>query len=189
MPKSAPPSRRHDARQAWSSGLLVFAVAIIFGLFVLPRLGGGAKSPLVGRQAPDFILPVIYGQGLGPNVRLSDQQGRVVVLDFWASWCGPCRRQTPIVDAVAKSFANKPVTVLGVASSDDEASAKGFLAEQGVSYGSLIDADGTAGRAFGVSVLPTLVVIDKTGSVASFSARVVGQRELVEIVEKALSAQ
>jgi len=167
----------------------VFAVAIIFGLFILPRLGGGAKSPLVGRQSPDFILPVIHGEGLGQSVRLSDQQGRVVVLDFWASWCGPCRRQTPIIDSVAQSFAGQPVTVLGVASSDDEASAKGFLAEQGVSYRSLIDADGTASRAFGVSVLPTLVVIDKTGSVTSFASRVVGKRELVEIVEKALNAK
>jgi thiol-disulfide isomerase/thioredoxin len=186
MAKSRAQGKAYDPKQAWTTAALVFAVAIFFGLFVLPRLSGGPKSPLVGKQAPDFILPVIYGQGIGENVRLSDQQGRVVVLDFWASWCGPCRRQTPIVDSVAKAFAGKAVTVLGVASSDEQSAAQAFLTEQGVSYRSLIDTDGMASRAFGVSMLPTLIVVDKTGSVTMFAARVVGQRELVDVVEKAL---
>lgn len=182
-PKSV---RRQNDKHGYLTGILVFAAAIVFGLFVLPRFGGGPKSALIGKQAPDFILPVIYGQGRGDKVRLSDHQGRVVVLDFWASWCGPCRRQTPIVDRVAKTFENQPVTVLGIASSDREEAAQGFLEKQGVSYRSLYDEDNVASAAFGVSVLPTLVVIDKSGSVTWLASRLVSQGELEELVRKAL---
>jgi len=70
----------------------------------------GTESALVGQAAPDFELDRLDGQ----TFRLSDHQGRIVVLDFWASWCGSCRPSMPLVDRVVRQFADQSVTLVAV---------------------------------------------------------------------------
>ena len=172
-------------RPVWLNAGLVLAAAALFGVAVLPRL---APDPFVGKQANDFLLPrLVAGGGLSSEkVRLSDLEGRAVLLDFWASWCMPCRAQGPVVDRVAKAQGARGFVALGVVSGDSPEDAGQFLAAHPVDYGSVVDEQGEASRAFEVQGLPTLVALDKHGAVVARRTGFVSEKELTGIVEAAL---
>jgi thiol-disulfide isomerase/thioredoxin len=161
---------------------LVLAAAVVFGLVALPRL---APDPSVGRAAQDFLLPRLDPKG-GPSpgrLRLSDLQGKGVILDFWASWCVPCRVQAPIVDRVAKAQASRGLVALGVVSGDTAEDAAAFLAQHPVGYQSVLDEQQEASRAFGVTGLPTVVAINPKGEVVAVRKGLVSEKELTALVE------
>src|SRR4051812_24326348 len=122
MPPKVPtaPSDEQQTRTGYLVAALVLGFSLFMGLFVLPYLGAktAEKSELVGKPAPDFLLPYVTPAERGQSQRLSDLQGHVVVLDFWASWCGPCREQTPVLERVARKLGER-VLVLGVGTSDE----------------------------------------------------------------------
>jgi thiol-disulfide isomerase/thioredoxin len=165
---------------------LVLLAAGLFGGLVLPRL---APDPFVGKQAADFLLPQLGPSGtVGPEkVRLSSLEGKAVILDFWASWCMPCRAVGPIVDKVAKAQAARGVTALGVLSGDEPADAATFLAQHPLGYSTVIDEQREAQRAFSVEGLPTIVVLDKKGAVVAIRRGLVTERELIALTEAALA--
>lgn len=179
MAKHKPTS---DPRQLWTLLGLVLLVAAFFGYAVLPYMAPG-KSALVGKVAPDFQLGVISPGSEGNRIQLSDYREQVVLLDFWASWCGPCRAQAPIVDAVSQKFAGESVRVIGVNTGDHIEAAKAFLRETNLSYPSVIDTTGQVGRAFNAHQLPTLVLVDREGKVVSAQARVIQENELSAMIE------
>lgn len=167
---------------------LVLGGAILFGLLALPRLG---SDPLVGAQPRDFELPRLENAGGGASgkpVRLSELAGKAVILDFWASWCVPCRAQAPIVDQVAQSFAGRGLVALGVVTDDDPEAARRFIAEHRVRYPSVVDEQREAARAFGVQGLPTIVALDRAGRVVAVRRKFVREAELTGIAEAALAA-
>lgn len=173
-----------DRNQVWTfMGLLALACAV-FGYAVLPHMDPG-RSRLQGERAPDFTLRVISGGEPGNRLALSDQRGQVVLLDFWASWCGPCRIQAPILERFAAMHAQDKVTVIGVNTGDAEPAALEFIRSVGVTYPVVFDEQGMVSRAFGASELPTLVVIDPEGNVSSIDARVFKEQELEQLVKDA----
>jgi thiol-disulfide isomerase/thioredoxin len=174
-----------DPRQAWVLGGVAIGLILFFGLVILPYVDPGATR---GKEASDFSLEVIHGGEAGNRIRLSDLRGNVVVLDFWASWCQPCREQAPIVDSIAKKFEAEDVVVVGVNTGDRRQLALEFLKKHPVSYASVIDTDGSAGDAFGVSKLPTIVILDRAGKVTYSAAQVVNERMLNELVSAALES-
>jgi len=173
------------SRPVWFNTGLVLLAAALFGLLVLPRL---TPDPLVGKQATDFLLPRLEPAGglSSEKVRLSGLEGKAVILDFWASWCIPCRAQAPVVDAVAKAHGSRGLMALGVVSGDSPEDAAAFLASHPVAYGSVVDEQGEAARAFDVRGLPTLVALDKTGNVVARRSGFVSEKELTGIAEAAL---
>jgi thiol-disulfide isomerase/thioredoxin len=111
-----------------------------------------------------------------------------VVLDFWASWCPPCRAQAPIIDEVSRTLQGKGVQVVGVNTGDELVNAQKFIKMTGLSYPSVFDTSGQVARAFGATQLPTLVLIDPEGNVVSVQARTVTADELLDLIDDARSA-
>lgn len=178
--------RRADARTGYLLGALVLVIAALFGFLVLPFLGKKVDQR-VGAPAPDFLLPVMNGKYERPELRLSDLEGKVVILDFWASWCGPCRVQAPIVERVAKSRAAQGVMLVGVATSDQRRAAENYARQYPSEFPALFDEDEAAAHAYGVQGLPTLAVIDRRGMLVALRSGLVRQAELEALVESALS--
>jgi cytochrome c biogenesis protein CcmG, thiol:disulfide interchange protein DsbE len=178
-----------DARASWLLPALVLLTAGLFGLLALPRL---APDPTIGKPAADFLLPRLGTHaegGSSSKLRLSDLEGKAVILDFWASWCLPCRTQAPIVDRVAKAQGPRGLVALGVVTGDTQEKAERFLAEHPVTYASVMDDQGEAARAFDVAGLPTLVVLDRKGQVVAVRKGLVSEKELTGIAEAALAAR
>lgn len=177
-----------DRKQVWTFvGILVLACAF-FGYAVLPHMDPG-NSRLRGEQSPDFTLRVISGGEPGNRWALSDQRGRVVVLDFWASWCAPCRTQAPILEKFAAKHADDDVAVIGVNTGDVEPAAMEFIRSVGITYPVVFDEQGLVSRAFGAQELPTLVVITPSGKVSSIDARIVREAELEQLVQQARNSR
>jgi thiol-disulfide isomerase/thioredoxin len=174
-----------DPRQLWTFFGMLALVAAIFGYAVLPYMDPG-RSRLSGKPAPDFTLEVISGNEAGNRIQLSALKDHVVVLDFWASWCGPCRQQAPIIERVSHKFGSDQLRIVGVNTSDRIEPAQDYLQSAGLTYPSVVDKTGEVSHAFGADALPTVVIIDKKGQVRSVQTRVVPEHELTALIANAL---
>ncbi len=120
----------------------------------------GKVSPLVGSRAPDFTLPTLEGG----SIHLEELRGRPVLLNFWASWCGPCRLEMPDIQARAEKWGDQLV-VLGVNYDEPRADAQSFVDEMGVTFPILLDGGKRVSRQYLVQGLPTTVILDADGIV------------------------
>lgn len=111
--------------------------------------------------APDFTLP----SSNGDNVRLAEQRGQVVMLNFWASWCGPCRKEMPLLDAMYQRYSSAGFVLYGVNVEEDNTDAKKLLKELGVTFPVLFDTESKASSLYNVDAMPTTVLIDKKGQI------------------------
>jgi cytochrome c biogenesis protein CcmG, thiol:disulfide interchange protein DsbE len=164
------------------------ASLFVFVLFVgLMYLRLSDAGPWAGKPAPDFSLPVVAGEGAsqGDRVRLSDLKGELVVLDFWASWCDPCRQSVPILNEVAKQLAAEKVHVLGVNSEAMQPAAIDRIGQRwGMAYPVLHDANAEVMVEYDVSALPTLYLIDRQGVVRKSHAGAPSVERLIKEVRE-----
>ena len=122
-----------------------------------------ATSALAGEMnepAPDFTLKSNQGE----NLRLEDYRGQVVMLNFWASWCGPCRQEMPLIDDIYSKYKDLGFTVLAVNVDEDSTDANRFLEAVPVSYPVLYDNDSKVSERYNVEAMPTTVMIDRDGN-------------------------
>ena len=122
-------------------------------------LAGGDREP-----APEIELPNLDGEGSGS---LADYRGQVVVLNFWASWCNPCRDESPLLQRWHERLERADALVLGVDVQDVDADARDFIEEYGLTYPMLRDGPGDTREDFGILSLPETFVIDRSGRVAA----------------------
>ena len=118
--------------------------------------GTGAPAPVV--RATDLD---------GHPFSLAALKGRVVIVDFWASWCGPCRKSLPGLDALQAKYGSRGLQVVGVSLDETQEAATDFLANVPVHFPILQDASGTTGQAFGVVAMPTAFLLDREGRIAA----------------------
>jgi len=123
------------------------------------------KMDLVGAPAPAWtnVAPV----GTAPS-SLAQLRGRVVIVDFWASWCGPCRMLAPRLSALKDKLGAQGLTVVGITTDDAEKAAV-FAERHQMRYPIVIDRDGDTSKAYGITGLPTMLVVDKKGTVREVS--------------------
>ncbi len=135
------------------------AGALLLGVLYV---GAPAHAVQVGEPAPPFALPEMDG---AETVALADLSGKVVVLDFWASWCAPCREALPFYSGLHREFSDRGLVVLAVNVDVDLEDAPRFLERLSLAQPTVRDADWQVGRRYGVAVLPASVVIDRGGVV------------------------
>ncbi len=117
---------------------------------------------LLGATAPEFQLDLLDGG----SVKLSQHKGKdIVILDFWATWCGPCRRAMPIISNVAKEFQGRNVVLYAVNLSEEPDAIKSFLTDQGLDVKVALDKDGSVGQQYQAAAIPQTVIVDKDGKV------------------------
>jgi len=122
-----------------------------------------SASTLAAKGAyPSFILPELNGH---KKIKLSKLHGKVVYIDFWASWCGPCRQSMPKFNALYNKLPRKSFEILAINLDESKADAQQFLKDYPVNYTVLHDAKGTTPKQFGVKVMPTGYLLDRFGMV------------------------
>lgn len=120
-----------------------------------------AASGLEGKPAPDFALK----SSTGENLRLSEFRGDVVMINFWATWCGPCRQEMPLLDELYQRYERVGFNLLGVNIDDDSSRAMAMISELGVNFPVLFDAQKQVSKMYDVGSMPVTVIVDRTGNV------------------------
>lgn len=136
-----------------------------------------------GAKVPDFELELISGGSPGDRVRRVDLQQKPLILDFWASWCAPCRAQTETLIRAYPRLEGRAV-VLGIATGEPRDAAEALLAKNPTPYSNAYDEEAALARALEVSTLPTLLIVNPRGEIVSASTRQLSEDEVVELLDK-----
>jgi cytochrome c biogenesis protein CcmG/thiol:disulfide interchange protein DsbE len=180
-----------------SVALLVVAIAGVLGVFglglarqgsrsfgALPVNGVGQPGALAARPAAPFRLP----RADGVPFALGEQRGKVVVLNFWASWCAPCRDEAPAIERVWRQADPAKVSVLGIATWDSEAAVGSFVAEHGLTYPIARDTGGTVVVDYGVRGIPETFVLSPAGQVVRRWVGPIDEARLRQLIGEAFDA-
>ena len=172
----------------WKRSLIGVAIAVPivvllgYGLTRDPRF---IASPLPGREAPAFSLPMLEAND---SINLTELRGNVVVVNFWASWCIPCLQEHPVLLDAAERYKSQDVRFIGIAYNDNPEDSKRWLEERGQAFPSLVDAGSRTAIDYGISGVPETFVLNKQGIVAFKKFGPVTARELQQKVDSLLAA-
>jgi len=163
------PSRR---LRLWLALVLVAAAAC----------GGAGPKGSIGSPAADFSLTALDGSA----VRLADYAGRIVILDFWATWCRPCQLEIPHFIALAAEYGGRGVAVIGVAINDREDNVRLFAERMRINYPTALGHDGLVEAYGGFNAIPTTFIIDPDGKIAARYTGYQDKQVFADVIEKLL---
>jgi len=182
-------SRRRLSRreQMLAIGGAVAGLLLITLVWVLTGRNGQQGLPPIAetrKPAPAFALPGLYGE----TVRLSDYRGKIVLVNFWGSWCEPCKEETPALAAVYRKLQDQGLVIIGVdlrnqerPGPDGDADVRAFTERYGVTYPIALDVAGETARAFQIYPLPTSFFVDQGGTIRYVRAGAITQPEVEAI--------
>ncbi len=176
-----PPARRG---LSLGSIVLLVGVALVAVIFGLALLRQNQTQPTSG-PAPDFTLITYEGE----EIKLSDLRGRIVVLNFWASWCGPCRVEAPALQNVWQRYQDQDVMMLGVAYTDTDSKAQAFIDEFGITYPNAPDTGTRISDWYNIQGVPETFIIDQEGNIARFYITQVNENILSTEIERLLRGE
>ncbi len=183
METSQPPQNEETRRGPSPAWLAAGAVALLvlgllgYGLFVRP-----AAALQVGSSVPDFQLTTLDGDPMS----LGAQRGSVVVVNFFASWCNPCREEAADLEAAWRQYQDRGVQFMAIAYKDAESKAQTFLDEFDATYPSAVEPGNRTARAYGVTGVPETFVVDQQGLLVQHFIGPVSQAELSHVIEPLL---
>jgi cytochrome c biogenesis protein CcmG/thiol:disulfide interchange protein DsbE len=152
-------------------------------LFLLLGLVNAFETQPTDGKAPDFTLET-YG---GDTIHLADLEGQVVVLNFWASWCGPCALEAPDLEAIWQDYKDRGVMMIGVGYVDSKPKAEEFMARYGMTYPNGADLRSEISDAYAIRGVPETFVINQNGEVVFFIEQVVSYEQLATVLEETLA--
>jgi cytochrome c biogenesis protein CcmG/thiol:disulfide interchange protein DsbE len=174
------------AGQVAAVGLVAALLALLVWKTAFADRGNVAEAFRNGKKplAKDFELQRLNGDG---KLRLSSLRGKVIVVNFWAAWCDPCKREAPMFQAASERYGNR-VAFVGVDTIDYSGSARAFLARYGVEYPNVRDSNGRVLHAYGgTTELPRTFVIGRSWRVTGYIFGEVREEDLHDAIEEALS--
>ena len=139
------------------------------------------KSELAGKPAPDLVVTDLKGKPL----TLSGFKGKTVLLDFWTTWCPPCRADAPAIHDLYRKYAEKELTIVSISVSEDREVVEKFLKEHPVDYSVVLTTENEMPRPYQVGVFPTYIIIDRDGTVAAAVEGDKGFAELRKLLKRA----
>jgi thiol-disulfide isomerase/thioredoxin len=161
--------------------LIVIACAVLLLIVTRPAI----QHPRHPYQAADFELQDLNGNA----VRLSDFQGKAIVLDFWATWCGPCRREIPSLIQFQKEYGAQGLQVIGVSMDDSGRDAIApFVRRAGINYIVLLGDNRVSSLYGGIEILPTTYYISRDGNVLAFAKGVTSESQIEQNIREALAS-
>lgn len=165
-------------------GLVLALAAAVLLLTQADALKGTFSKPPPEKKeaAHDFTLPLLDGK----TFRLGDYRGKPVMINFFASWCLPCREEMPVIEKIVQEYQPKGVIFLGVAVDDTEKKMKDFVARYGVSFPVGLDKTSEIQKTFGLYGIPTTYFIDKHGIINYFHSGTVTEELLQHELDKLL---
>ena len=168
------------------SFIVALAVLALIGLLTFGLLTKGSSKVEVGDPVPDKELPVLGGKG---HRELADYRGEWVLVNLWASWCGPCRAEAPELERFYRHYQDRDLTVIGINTQDNSEDALAFLDEFDASYPQLRSVGNERSDAFGSTGVPENFLVDPEGRVAFVWPGPVDKRVLDENVVPILEGQ
>lgn len=161
LSESTPPPQRRGL--GLGSIVLLIGVALVAVVFGLALVRQNQTQPTAG-PAPDFTLTTMDGG----EVKLSALKGRVVVINFWASWCGPCRDEATVLERVWQKYQPQDVVFVGVAYTDTQKNAAAYLAQYNVTYPNGLDIGTKISELYNIEGVPETFIIDREGRIVQF---------------------
>ena len=163
------------------AGLVV--VVGLLGLLVWKIVNQDQKQARLNQPAPSFTLPRLHGDG---NLSLASLKGKAVVLNFWASWCAPCRDEVPALEQAWDRYRRHGVVVLGVDQQDVSSDARRFARKYGMTYPLVRDGPGHVVAKYGLTGVPETFFIGRDGKLVKHTAGRVDEQELAEGIQTAM---
>ena len=146
-----------EARVTYRRWIFIGIVAVFLGFYLIGP-GGLFQEISGGELAPDFVAETLDGS----EFHLHDMKGDLVLLDFWASWCGPCRQSAPVIDSIYRELSDgyPELRVIGINIGEDPETARRAAEELGITYTVVLDRDQTIAQEYGVTGIPHFVLLD-----------------------------
>lgn len=186
-PAKATPTEDPKDRGYYGSGALLVVSALVLAFYLIPKLLGGGGSSFDGKAAPSFHAEYTSNAPDGASeVSLSNLKGKVVLIDFWATWCPPCRAEAPVMDRLYTKYKSQNVAVVGINTDDQEGNAAAYATAQHLNFPIAYDRDHSAANAYEVASLPTLVVLSRSGNVVAKRTGRMSEADLEALLQKAM---